>query len=79
MAAALDDREITGRAGTHVLQSWQPRLAAQPAALDAFLPAEASAGGRREVLAEILNQEIDERSRPRRLVPALQVIDEQIR
>jgi LAS superfamily LD-carboxypeptidase LdcB len=37
MTAALDEWEITGRARTHVLQSWQPRLAAQPAALDAFL------------------------------------------
>lgn len=37
MNATLDACEITGRARTHVLQSWQPRLAAQPAAMDAFL------------------------------------------
>jgi LAS superfamily LD-carboxypeptidase LdcB len=33
----LDEWEITGRARTHVDQSWQPRFAAQPAAAAAFL------------------------------------------
>ncbi|RYE97829.1 MAG: hypothetical protein EOO78_18030 [Oxalobacteraceae bacterium] len=56
MTAALDDREITGRARTHVLQSWQPRLAAQPAALDAFLDIDVLARVLRE--ADMLGREL---------------------
>lgn len=43
MTNLLDAREVTGRARTHVRQSWQPRFAAQPQVAEAFLALRAAA------------------------------------